>query len=124
MAETTRRFFEALAKRENEPLLRAVSGTIRCDLADGERTEHWYLTIKRGDVAISHQRVDADCTVGTDLATFEAILEGRTNAMAAVLRGAVSVQGRVQLLIALQALFRPPVAPAAPPVAGYARRPT
>ena len=44
------------------------------------------------------------------------------NAMAAVLRGAVDVEGKVVLLTALQRLF--PGSPGAPtePLAGYARR--
>ena len=124
MAEPTKRFFEALAKKKSEPLLRTVSGTLRCDLEDGERTEHWYVTIKKGDVTVSHKRADADCVVSTDLATFEAILGGEMNAMAAVLRGLVSVEGRVRLLVALQALFTPSAGAATEQVAGYARRPT
>lgn len=124
MAEPTQRFFAALAKKKSEPLLRNVSGTLRCDLADGERTEHWYVTIKKGDVAVSHKRAPADCVLSTDLATFEAILGGEMNAMAAVLRGLVSVEGRVRLVVAIQALFKPSAGAATEQVAGYARRPT
>ena len=101
-----------------------MSGTLRCDLEDGERTEHWYVTIKKGDVTVSHKRADADCVVSTDLATFEAILKGEMNAMAAVLRGLVSVEGRVRLVVALQALFTPSAGAPTKQVAGYARRPT
>jgi putative sterol carrier protein len=124
MAEPTKRFFAALAKKKSEPLLRTVSGTLRCDLEDGERTEHWYVTIERGDVTVSHKRAAADCILSTDLATFEAILDGKINAMAAVLRGLVSVEGRVRLVVALQALFTPSAGAPTGQVAGYARRPT
>jgi putative sterol carrier protein len=122
MAEPTRRFFEALAKKKSEPLLRAVSGTVRCDLEDGERVEHWYVTIKKGDVTISHKRDPADCVVTANLATFEAILGGEMNAMAAILRGLVSVEGRARLLVALQSLFTPSTGASTQEVAGYARR--
>lgn len=124
MAESTRRFFEALAKKKSEPLLRTVSGTIRCDLEDGERTEHWYVTINKGDVTVSHKRADADCVVSATLATFEAILGGEMNAMAGLLRGLVTVEGRARLLVALQSLFTPSTGAATEQVAGYARRPT
>jgi putative sterol carrier protein len=123
MAEPTKRFFAALAN-EQQPLLRTTSGTMRCDLEDGERTEYWYVTIKKGDVTVSHKRAAADCVVSTDLATFEAILRGEMNAMAAVLRGLVSIQGRVRLVVALQALFTPSAGAPSQQVAGYAGRPT
>jgi putative sterol carrier protein len=123
MAEPTKRFFDALGKRQ-QPLLRTTSGTIRCDLEDGERTEHWYVTIKKGEVTVSHKRADADCVLSAHLATFEAILAGEMNAMAALLRGLLSVEGRVRLLVALQALFAPSSGAPTEQVAGYARRPT
>ncbi|HJW76500.1 MAG TPA: SCP2 sterol-binding domain-containing protein [Thermoleophilia bacterium] len=124
MAEPTKRFFEALAKKKSEPLLRTVNGTIRCDLEDGERTEHWYVTIKKGDVTVSHKRAAADCVLSTDLATFEAILGGEMNAMAAVLRGLVSIEGRMRMVVALQSLFTPSAGAPTEQVAGYAGRPT
>ena len=122
--EPTKRFFEALAKKKSEPLLRTVSGTLRCDLKDAERTEHWYVTIKKGDVTVSHKRDAADCVVSTDMATFEAIQGGEMNAMAAVLRGLVSIEGRMRMVVALQALFKPSTGAPTEQVAGYARRPT
>jgi putative sterol carrier protein len=122
MAEPTRDFFAKLAEQHQRPL-EALNGVMRFDLADGERTEHWYLAVHKGDVTVSHQGPDPDCTVSTELATFEAIVTGRMNAMAAVLRGAVEIQGRFAMLTAVQRFFAAP-ADAAPdePAAGYARR--
>jgi len=122
MAEPTRDFFATLAQR-HQPLPEGVTGLMRFDLADGERTEHWYLAIRKGEVTVSHQGPDPDCTVSTGLATFEAIVSGKMNAMAAVLRGAVEIQGRFALMTAVQRFFAAP-ADLAPdePAAGYARR--
>jgi putative sterol carrier protein len=124
MAEPTKRFFGQLAEKGHEPLLRGVTGTLRCDLQDGERTEHWYVTFKKGDVTVSHKSADADCVVSSDLATFEDILGGKMNAMAAVLRGLISIEGRMGMMVALQALFTPSAGAPTKQVAGYARRPT
>jgi putative sterol carrier protein len=123
MAELTEVLFHTLAQRGHEPSLASVSGTVRFDLRDGERTEHWYLTIDRGDVSVEHKQDDADCVLRADLATFEAIVAGRTNAMAALLRGAIEIEGRALLMIMLQRLFPGPAAPNAERrQAGYARR--
>jgi putative sterol carrier protein len=121
MAEPTRDFFTKLAER-HQPLLASVTGIMRFDLEDGERTEHWYLDIRKGDVAVSHKGPEPDCTVGTELATFEAIIGGKTNAMAAVLRGAVRIEGRFALLTAVQRFFAVPTDEPERPAAGYARR--
>jgi putative sterol carrier protein len=121
MKELTRQFFADLAERQ-QPLPGKPTGVMRFDLADGERTEHWYLDIRRGGVTVSHQGPEPDCTVSTDLATFEAIVSGKMNAMAAVLRGAVGIQGRFDLLTTLQRFFAVPTEVNEPPTAGYARR--
>jgi putative sterol carrier protein len=60
--------------------------------------------------------------LGADIATFDAILTGRMNAMAAVLRGALVLQGKVVLLTALQRLFPGSCEAPVEPAAGYARR--
>jgi putative sterol carrier protein len=124
MTEPTRAFFKRLAE-QHQPLLENLTGVMRFDLVDGERTEHWYLDIRKGDVTVAHAGPEPDCTVSSDLATFEAIVGGKMNAMAAVLRGAVQIEGRFALLTAVQRLFAVPTA-AAPdrPAAGYARRPS
>ena len=124
MAQTTRRFFATLAEHKDAPAFRALSGTIRCDLKDGKRTQHWYITVHRGEVGVSHSRDKADCVFSTDVATFEAILSGKMNAFAAVLRGACTFEGRARMLVALQSFFTPSEGAPIQRAAGYARRPT
>jgi len=121
MKEPTRQFFANLAEQQ-QALPGKPTGVMRIDLADGERTEHWYLVIRKGDVTVSHRGPEPDCTVSTDLATFEAIISGKMNAMAAVLRGAVEIQGRFALMTALQRFFAGPTDIPDRPAAGYARR--
>ena len=121
MTEPTRDFFERLAERP-QPALGSMMGSVRFDIADGERTEHWLLQIHRGDVDVSHKNSQADCVISADVATFDAILSGKMNAMAAVLRGAVTIEGKVVLLTALQRLFPGTIEAPDRPQAGYARR--
>ena len=121
MTEPTRAFFTGLSE-QHQPMLESMTGTVRFDIADGERTEHWYLRIRKGDVAVSHEDGEADCVLSADIGTFDEILSGRMNAMAAVLRGAVRMEGKVVLLTALQRLFPGASETPAEPPAGYARR--
>ena len=56
--------------------------------------EHWYLTMKKGSLKVAQDGGEPDCVVSGDRATFEAILSGRANAMAALLRGALHCAGQ------------------------------
>ena len=121
MTEPTRAFFARLSQ-QHQPMLESTTGTVRFDIADGERTEHWYLRIHKGDVAVSHAADEADCVLSAEIGTFDEILSGRMNAMAAVLRGAVRMEGKVVLITVLQRLFPGASEVPAEPPAGYARR--
>jgi len=123
MADGIAEFFAELAQRGHEPLLAKGNGTLRFDLADGKRTERWLVTVKKGDIAVSHRNVQADCVVRTDRAHFEAIARGELNAMAALLRGVADVEGSVELLVLFQRLFPGPPRSRRRHTAGYARRP-
>lgn len=121
MTEPTRVFFTRLAEQQ-QPVLRSVSGTVRFDITDGERTEHWYVQIRKGDVTVSHDAGEAECVISADIRTFDEILAGKMNAMAAVLRGALTIEGKVVLLAALQRLFPGSSETPDEHQAGYARR--
>ena len=122
MADPTADFFDELARRGHEPLLAKGTGTLRFDLVDGKRTERWLVTVKKGDIGVSHRNVQADCVVRADRALFEAIARGEQNAMAAILRGSVDVEGSVGLLVLFQRLFPGPPRSRRRHTAGYARR--
>ena len=116
MADATAEFFDGLSKRGPEPLLGKTKATVRFDIADGGRTDHWLLGIADGALDVSHADGDADCIISAERTAFDRIAAGRTNAMAALLRGALSVQGDLRLIVRLQRLFPAPVG--MPEVAG------
>lgn len=108
MTDATTTFFEELAARGNEPALAKVTGTLRFDLTDGARRERWLITITKGDVALSRRNARADCVVRADRVLFDRIASGRANALTALLRGAIDVEGDRGLLLAFQHTFPAP----------------
>jgi hypothetical protein len=110
-------FLDDLGRRDgHEPLLARVSATVRFDITDGARTEHRLLTVDHGEVRVSDETPMADCVMGGDRAVFDAMLAGRTTAMAALLRGELAVRGDPELLVLIQRVF-----PGRPAVAGEGR---
>lgn len=110
MADATADFFEGLGRRRPEPLLAKTSGTLRFDLVNREQTERWLVSIDKGDVTVSHKAGKADCSVRAHKEVFDSIARGERNAMAAVLRGALVVEGDPNLLVRFQRLFPSPPA--------------
>jgi putative sterol carrier protein len=108
MADADAQFFEALAGRGHEPLLAKASGSIRFELLDGKKTERWLVEVRKGDIAVSRRNTSADCVVRSDRALFARIARGNENAFAALLRGAVEVEGNVGLLVLFQKLLPGP----------------
>jgi putative sterol carrier protein len=108
MTDATTEFFADLNARGHEPLLEKATGTLRIELSNGKRRARWLVTVKKGDVTVSHANVKADCVVRMDQGLFEQILAGRENATAALLRGLVAVEGNPQLLVLFQRLFPGP----------------
>jgi putative sterol carrier protein len=108
MTDATTEFFEDLDARGHEPLLEKATGTLRIELSNGKRRAPWLVTVKKGDVTVSHANAKADCVVRMDQALFEQIVTGRENATAALLRGLVTVEGKPQLLVLFQRLFPGP----------------
>jgi len=107
-ARPTQQLFEALAERGHEPLLERISGTIRFDLDTGKTVERWYLRVKKGNVDVSHEKGPADAVVRTDRALFDDIASGNANAMAALLRGVIDLEGDLSLVMTFQRLFPGP----------------
>ena len=108
MAKAIPPFFEELGRRGHEPLLEKISGTLRFDLRSRQRVDHWLITIRRGDVAIAEQEGSADCVVQIDKALFERVANGTENAVAALLRGEIGVEGNIELLMLFDRLFPGP----------------
>jgi hypothetical protein len=100
-------FFDRLAA-EPQPLLAGVRGTLRFDILRGDTTASWHVRIDRGDVTVSREHADADAVARVQEPLFEEIVAGRSNAMAAALRGEMAFEGSPQLLTIFQRLFPGP----------------
>jgi putative sterol carrier protein len=101
-------FFGELTSRGREPLLKSASGALRFDLLDGERIEHWYVTMHEGDVTVSRKKGRADAVLRLERSTFDGLVSGRINAMAATLRGDLVPEGDLGLVLLFQRLFPGP----------------
>jgi len=108
MSDPTGEFFDELGTRKHEPMLRKATGTLRFDLVDGTGEAHWTVAVKKGDVSVSRANEQADCILTTDRPLFDAIVRGEKNAMAAVLRGEIGVEGDPELLVLFQRVFAGP----------------
>ena len=108
MTTATTEFFDQLAQRGHEPLLERATGTVAFDLARRSGTDRWLVTIAKGDLSVSRKNLRPDCIIRTDAELFEGIASGRVNTMAAVLRGAVTVEGDLELAVLFQRVFPGP----------------
>jgi|SRR5678816_1359372 putative sterol carrier protein len=114
MNDPTAEFFEALPERGEEPLLEKASGVLRFDLTHGKKTDHWLVTMTRGRMRVDQDNGDADCILRADKGLFDEIVQGKANATAALLRGAVSLTvggpRQLEVLMLFQRLFPGPPA--------------
>jgi putative sterol carrier protein len=109
LMDATTEFFHELGARGHERLLEKATGTIRFELTNGKRKARWLVTVKKGDITVSHANSRADCVVRTDHELSNQIVTGELNAMAAMLRGALTVEGKPELLVLFQRLFPGPL---------------
>ena len=129
MTDLTAEFFEDLAQRGHEPLLGNASGTMRFDIADGKKTETWFVTIDKGNVTVSRSGGAADSTLVASKAVFGRLASGKASAVAEVLRGTLTIEGDWRLLVLFRRILpgpsiaKPPTTkPRAPARAGRSRR--
>jgi putative sterol carrier protein len=107
--DPTAHFFQELDERGNEPLVGKAKGSMRFDLDDrnGE-TEHWLLEVDKGNMSVSHKGGSATCTVHADKSVFDGIAVGEVNAVTALLRGELDVEGDWELMVMFQRLLPSP----------------
>jgi putative sterol carrier protein len=105
VSDPTAAFFDELATRGEEPLLRKAKGSTRFDVVDGKKTLHWLIRVDRGKISVSQRNASADCVMRADKAVFDKVASGAMNAVAAVLRGDLGVEGDWRLLVRMQRLF-------------------
>ena len=102
--------FVAGISAEPQPLLAHTKGTLLFEIRDHDGTAWWLVGVDKGRVAIEAVAgaVEADATIHAERSLLEAIVQGRANAMAAMLRGEMQVEGDAQLLMAFQRIFPGP----------------
>lgn len=110
MADATAGFFDELARRGHEPLLGDAVGSVRFELVSDSQVDIWRVVLDQGDVSVSREGGAADCVVRADRQLFGGIATGEVNAMAALLRGALTFGGEPELLVRLQRVFPSPPA--------------
>jgi putative sterol carrier protein len=107
---STSQFFSDLGQRGRDPLFEKANGTILFELLDGKGAGQWAVTIARGDITVARDDPHSlpTCTVRCPLELFENIVDGRANAMVAVLRGELLVEGDLRMLLLFQRTFPGP----------------
>jgi len=115
MSTPTEEFFAELGRRGRDPRLGEASGSVRVDVhrdgdLHGTKADHWLITLGGGDVAVARGKAPADAVIHAEQSLFDQLVTGRANAMAAVLRGAVVVEGDLELPVQLQRIFPGPPA--------------
>jgi hypothetical protein len=92
-------FVEELGRRGHLPQLEQIDGTLRLDLIDGTEIDSWTVVVAHGDVRVSRGRQDADCAIYTERTVFDRIATGEVNALAALLRGWIQIEGDLRLAL-------------------------
>jgi putative sterol carrier protein len=104
----TERILGEFARRGRQPSLASRSGTVRIELTQGGKTRSWRVTVASGEVTVASGAGKADTVIRADSDVFDRIAEGRVNAIAASLRGLVTVEGDAGLALALERLLPGP----------------
>ncbi len=101
-------FFAELAEPGHLATFEHEVGTVRFDVPDAIKTadvthvEHWHVTVDDGDVTVTREQMPAEAVVRVARPCMELMVTGRLNAMAAMLRGLLTVDGSVAALMVFQ----------------------
>ena len=109
-ASSAESFFAGLAEAGHIATFERESATIRFDILDpderaqaqSDKAGRWYVTVDDGSVSVTRQDRPADAVVRVSRPDFEALAAGRLNAQAAVLRGLLTVEGKMAALVMFQ----------------------
>jgi putative sterol carrier protein len=104
----TEAFFAALGAKGRDPHLAHAAGTVRFEVTGGPHVERWSVVIDHGDVTVSRRRLRADAVVKIDRDAMDRLVTGRSNAMAAAVRGELTAEGDLALVLLLQRIFPAP----------------
>ena len=108
MTDATDKLFERLGALEDLPVLKRANGTMLFELTGAKRSERWRIIVDKGAIAVARGNGEADCVFRADRKLFARIAAGEVNAFAAVLRGAVTIEGDPRLLVLFQRVLPGP----------------
>lgn len=80
----------------------------RLEIADGRTVRRWVVEVEKGRISVTEGAGAAACVIRADKVVFDKIATGKLNAVAAVLRGELAVEGDWRLLVRMQRLFPSP----------------
>jgi hypothetical protein len=94
-------FFATLTAGHHETF-EGEAASIRFEVRDGTGTECWHVTITSGEVAVTRRSDPADAVIRVERRHLEAMVTGRLNAQAAILRGLYFCEGRMAACVMFQ----------------------
>jgi hypothetical protein len=95
-------FFDGLTQPGHIATFESESATLRFDIKGGAGVQRWHVTVHDGDVTVTRRADPADVVLTAERPQIEAILTGRVNATAAMLRGLLHIEGSVAALMMFQ----------------------
>ena len=95
-------FFAILAEPGRISTFEGESASLRFDVRDGAAIRRWHVQVADGNVTVSHANSPADAVVHVKRPHLEAMVTGRLNAQAALLRGLLTCEGNIAALIMFQ----------------------
>jgi hypothetical protein len=95
-------FFASLTEPGHIATFEREYATLRFDIGERPDIQYWYVTVHDGDVTVTRQKSGADAIVQISRPYFEAIVTGRMNAQAAMLRGLLICEGSMAALMMFQ----------------------
>jgi hypothetical protein len=113
MTSPTEELFDEMSRHRHEPRLENITGTVRVELVEGTCTEHWFIEIINGDVDVTRENLEADAAFRCERGLFDRAATGEENLTAALLRGEVTAEGQVELMVNLERLMPGPPSSAA-----------
>jgi hypothetical protein len=94
-------FFATLAAGHHETF-EGESASIRFDVRDEAGPQPWHVTIAAGDVTVARSQDPADAVISVERQHLEAMVTGRLNAQAAILRGLYFCAGSMAACVTFQ----------------------
>lgn len=101
-ADPVSQFFGGLTAPGQLATFAGQSATLRFDVGDDDGVPPWYVAVTRGEVAVSRSTGATDAVITIDRPYLEAIVTGRLNAQAAILRGLLTCGGSMAAFIMFQ----------------------